>query len=157
MKRIALSLVAVPMVPASNNAVIVCRRAVVGDGDNVDSGDYGHLHGEGADVPGGSDDHYSLSAHRLCILEEHLPGGHRNNGSRRCSFVIQRLRFAGDHIGRGHRELGLAAAETRVGDAIDMAARREVRNAETDLVDDTGEVRTEGKRRLRADLALAHG
>ena len=68
---------------------------------------------------------------------------------------IQRLRFAGEDIGRGHCELRLGAAELRVGDAIDILGRREVRNAEADLLDDTGEVRAEGKRRLRANLALA--
>ena len=38
----------------------------MGDGNDVDSGVYGHLYGVGPDVPGGSENHYSLSAHRLC-------------------------------------------------------------------------------------------
>jgi hypothetical protein len=101
------------------------------------------LHGVGPDVPGGSDDHYRLSAHRLCVLEEHLPGGHRNDGSRRCFYMIQRLRFACDHIGRGHGELCLGAAELRVGDAVDCVGRREAGNAGADSVDDSGEVRAE--------------
>jgi hypothetical protein len=77
------------------------------------------------------------------------------NGSRCRFYVIQRLRFAGDHPGRGHGELSLGATELRIGDAIDFVGRREARNAGADLLDDTGEVRTEGERRLRANLALA--
>src|ERR1700688_321729 len=53
----------------------------VGDGNDVDSGVYGHLYGVSPDVPRGSDDHYRMSAHRVCILEQHLPGGYRNDGS----------------------------------------------------------------------------
>jgi hypothetical protein len=78
-----------------------------------------------------------------------------NDGSRCCFHVIQRLRFACDHPGRGHGELGLGATELWVGDTIDLVRRREVRNAGSDLLDDAGEVRAEGERRLRADLALA--
>ena len=51
----------------------------VGYGNDV--GVYGHLYGVSPDVPRGSDDHYRMSAHRVCILEQHLPGGYRNDGS----------------------------------------------------------------------------
>jgi hypothetical protein len=60
-----------------------------------------------------------------------------------------------DHPGRGHGELSLGATELRIGDAIDFVGRPEARNAGADLLDNTGEVRTEGERRLRANLALA--
>ena len=70
--------------------------------------------------------------------------------------VIQRVRFAGDHPGRGRGELGLGATqELRIGDAINFVGRREISNAGADLLDDAGKVRTESERRLRANLALA--
>jgi hypothetical protein len=97
----------------------------VGDGNDVDAGVYGHLYGVTSDVPRGSDDHDRLSAHRLCILEQHLPGGYRDDGGGCCFYVIQRLWFAGNHPGRGHGELGLGATELRISDAIDFVGRRE--------------------------------
>jgi hypothetical protein len=48
-----------------------------------------------------------------------LPGGYRNNGSRCCFYVIQGLRFTGDHPGLGHGELGLGATELRIRHAKD--------------------------------------
>ena len=83
---------------------------------------------------------FNAPTQRCNVLEEHLPGGHRNHGSRRCFQVIQRLRFAGDHPGRGYGELGLGATELWVGDTIDFVGRREDRNAGADLLDDTGEI-----------------
>jgi hypothetical protein len=94
--------------------VLVCE---VGDGNDLDPGVYGHLYGVGPDVPGSSDDHYGLTPSRLSTLEEHLPGGHGDDGGRGCFDVIQRPRFASDHPGHGYSELGLGATELWVGDA----------------------------------------
>ncbi len=69
--------------------------------------------------------------------------------------MTEQTRLASDHPGRSHGELSLRATELRVGDAVDFVARHEVCNAGANFFDDTGEVRTERERRLRANLAFA--
>ena len=73
----------------------------VSDCNDLDPGVYGHLYGVGPDVPSSSDDHCRLPAHRLRILEEHLPGGHSNDGSRRCFNDNSAIAVSGDHPCRG--------------------------------------------------------
>ncbi len=81
-----------------------------------------HLHGISAHVSGGTSDHYRVAAFRQSILEEHLPGGNRDNRRRSRFKVVQGLGFWADHSSQCDGEFRLGIAELRIGYTVDSIA-----------------------------------
>jgi len=82
------------------------------------------LYGVGSDVPRGSDDYPRFVRASPAHTGTAFARRYRNDGSRCCFYVIQRLRFAGDHPDAATANSAWAP-QTRIGDAIDFVGRPE--------------------------------
>jgi hypothetical protein len=79
-----------------------------------------------------------LAPGELGLVEQAPPGCHGDDGNR-CSFdMVERGRFARNHVGRRHGVLGVGTVEARIGDAVDGVADLQTSDVRPDCGDLAG-------------------
>ncbi len=119
------------------------------------SGIESHFDGIGTHVSGSACDQDRISAFRLGIFEEHLPGGDCDNRCRSCLKVIQARWLRRDHSRERDGEFGLCAAKLWIRYAVDRFAYCELAHIGTNRLNEAREVGTKRQWGLLAYLALA--
>jgi hypothetical protein len=109
-----------------------------------------------ANVAGGPMDQDRLACRELRLVEQALPGRHRDNRNGGRLEVAERGRLPRNHRGGSQSIFGIGADEARIRDAIDLIADAQAGDVRPDGLDRPGQVGTqrEGERlRKRASSA----
>ena len=87
----------------------------------------GELHREGTDAAGGAVDQNLLALDEAGVVEQHLPGRHRDHRDGSRLKVVERRGLGRDPRHLGKRVVGVGAGEPAIRDAIHLLAEAERR------------------------------
>ena len=101
------------------------------------------LHRIGTHISRSPKDKHRLPRLSFCIIEQHLPCGHRDDRDRSGFHIAHSLRFPPDHIGSRNREFSVRSDELWVRRAVNFITILELGNSRARFFNDPSEVRTE--------------